>query len=148
MNFQNLLVPHDFSPDSEAALSAAIDLAKGLDATLHLLHVCQRPIEVLSPYGVAVPAPMMDEIRAAAAQHMESVAARAREAGITVNSLVREGAAAEQIALTAEEIGADLLVMGTRGRTGFHHVLLGSVTERTVRIAPCPVLTVKADATD
>jgi nucleotide-binding universal stress UspA family protein len=142
--FRTLLVAHDFSPDSDAALDRAIELAKALAADLHVVHVFQTPVEALSPYEIPMPPSLIDEVQAAARRRLDVVAAQAREAGIEVGAHVRDGSPAAQIVSLAREVGADLIVMGTRGLTGLPHVLLGSVAERTVRIAPCPVLTVKA----
>jgi nucleotide-binding universal stress UspA family protein len=146
--FHTLLVAHDFSADSDAALDRAIDLAKALGADLHVVHVFHPPVELLSPYEIPLPPSLIDEVQAAARRHLEDVAAKAGEAGAPVRAHVRDGSPAEQIESLAREIGADLIVMGTRGLTGLPHVLLGSVAERTVRIASCPVLTVKAAPPD
>jgi len=142
--FHTLLVAYDFSPDSEAALDRAIDLAKALDAALHLVHVFHPPVELLSPYEIPLPPSLVDEVQGAARRRLEEVTAKAAAAGTPARAHVRDGSPAEQIESLAREIGADLIVMGTRGLTGLPHVLLGSVAERTVRIASRPVLTVKA----
>jgi nucleotide-binding universal stress UspA family protein len=76
---------------------------------------------------------------------MDKWVAKVKSAGVAVESTVTPTAPVEAIERTAEEIGADLVVMGSRGLTGLKHVLLGSVAERTLRTAPCPVLTVKDD---
>jgi nucleotide-binding universal stress UspA family protein len=140
--FQTFLVPHDFSEDADAALEAALELARRLGAEIHLLHAYQQPIDVLSPYGVAIPPNIGPELRAAGLARLQQIAARA--SGVRIEAHVVEGPPAVVIAEQARAIGADLVVMGTRGRTGLRHLLLGSVAERTVRTAPCPVLTVKA----
>jgi nucleotide-binding universal stress UspA family protein len=146
--FHTLLMAHDFSADSDAALDLAVDLAKDVGADLHVVHVLHRPVEALSPYEIPLPPSLIDEVQAAARRRLEDVAAKAGEAGAPVRAHVRDGSPAEQIESLAREIGADLIVMGTRGLTGLPHVLLGSVAERTVRIASCPVLTVKAAPPD
>jgi universal stress protein A len=142
--FQTFLVPHDFSEDAEAALDAAIELARRLGAELHLLHAYQQPVDVLSPYGVAVPANIGPELRAAALARLRKIAEPI--SGLRCEAHAVEGPAAIVIAEQAQALGADLVVMGTHGRTGLRHLLLGSVAERTVRAAHCPVLTVKAPA--
>ena len=141
--FDTLLVATDFSADSDAALERAVDLARTLGAELHVVHVLHRPVEALSPYEIPLPPSLLDEVQAAARRRLEEVTAKAREAGVEAEGHVRDGSPAEQIDDLARELGADLIVMGTRGLTGLPHVLLGSVAERTVRIAGCPVLTVK-----
>ena len=139
--FQTFLVPHDFSDDAEAALEAAVELARRLDAQLHLLHVYQQPVDVLSPYGVAIPPNVGPELRAAAQSRLQKIAARI--SGVRIEVHVAEGPPALVITEQAQALAADLVVMGTHGRTGLRHLLLGSVAERTMRTAPCPVLTVK-----
>jgi universal stress protein A len=140
--FQTFLVPHDFSDDAEAALDAAVELARRLGAELHLLHAYQQPVDVLSPYGVAVPANIGPELRAAALARLREIAEPI--SGLKCQAHAVEGPAASVIAEQAQALGADLVVMGTHGRTGLRHLLLGSVAERTLRAAHCPVLTVKA----
>jgi nucleotide-binding universal stress UspA family protein len=142
--YQNLVVPHDFSDDAEAALDAAIALARQLGSELHLVHAYQQPADVLSPYGVAIPASVAPEIRESAERRLREVAARHEGAAVKIHLHVAEGVPWVVIDEAAREVGADLIVMGTRGLTGLRHLLLGSVAERTLRSASCPVLTVKA----
>jgi nucleotide-binding universal stress UspA family protein len=143
MEYRTLLVPLDFSDDSAAALQTAVDLARRLGAKLKLLHVYHRPTTVFEPYGVQPPPPMVAEVPEAAKRRIELELDKVREAGVEAEALVREGLPAEEIAAAATELGADLIVMGTRGLSGLKHVLLGSVAERTLRSAPCPVLSVR-----
>lgn len=142
--YARIVVPHDFSPAADAALEAAIGLAKALGSELHLLHVYHRPVEILSPYEVPLPQSVVEEIRSAAKTRLERALEPVRAAGLEATPHVVEGVPAEAIAETARSLPADLVVMGTRGLSGLKHVLLGSVAERTLRSAPCPVLTVKA----
>lgn len=141
---KTLLVPVDFSDDAGAALDMALELAGQLGATVHLLHVYHRPVEMLSPYGVALPPTVDREIRESAEKRLGVELEKARKSGVDCQAHVREGVAGLDIAETAKELGVDLIVMGTRGLTGVKHVLFGSVAERTVRMAECPVLSVKA----
>ena len=143
--YRVVLVPHDFSDDSSAALEMATSLAKKFGAVLHLVHVYHRPLEVFSPYGVALPESVVPEIRDGADRQLGELLEQVRAQGIDAEKHVCEGVPSLDIPAVAREIGADLIVMGTRGRTGLEHALLGSVTERTVRSAPCPVLSVKAE---
>jgi nucleotide-binding universal stress UspA family protein len=142
--FRKILVPIDFSTHASRALDMAIELAKAFGGKLHLLHCYQINVGAISPYGLVIPESFDRDIREAAtkqlAQWREKVIAQQVEADAEVSALFPS----EAIAATAERVGADLIVMGTRGLSGFKHVMLGSVAERTVRIAPCPVLTVKA----
>jgi len=139
--FQTFLVPHDFSEDADAALDLAVELARRFGSRLHLLHAYQQPVDVLSPYGAAVPGNIGPELRAAALARLRKLAVSIEGLQTEVHAV--EGPPAVVIAEQAEAIGADLVVMGTHGRTGLRHLLLGSVAERTLRSAPCPVLTVK-----
>jgi nucleotide-binding universal stress UspA family protein len=92
---------------------------------------------------VVIPESFDRECREAAERETKQWAEKAKAAGIEVKTTVTPSAPADAITLAAEETGADLIVMGSRGLTGLKHVLLGSVAERTLRTAPCPVLTVK-----
>jgi universal stress protein A len=141
--FRTILVPLDFSETSGAALEMAIRLAGEGGATLHLLHAYEIPLGTIPPYGVAVPASVLDEVRDAAARRLEKAVQRVEGAGVACRTHLVHAAPAEAIVEAAREMGADLIVMGTRGLAGVKHLLLGSVAERVVRQAPCPVLTTK-----
>ena len=142
---RKILAAVDFSEHSDHALDAAIALAKTFGAELDVIHAFDLPIPLMTPYEVAVPDSYLNEARSAAAQKLAAAAERVAGEGIQGKSHLREVPAAPAIAEAAEEIGADLIVMGTRGHTGLKHIVLGSVAERTLRIAPCSVLTVKGD---
>ena len=142
--FQKIVVPVDFSEHSARALDMAIDIAKASRGTLHLVHSYPIIPLLLSPYGVAIPPDLETGFREATDQQLREWASRASTAGLEVEIFTSSDAPSEAIAHHAEEIHADLIVMGTRGLTGLKHVVLGSVAERTIRHAPCPVLTVKA----
>lgn len=148
MRCNTILVPTDFSPHSEMALEHAIGLAKQFDGKVHLLHCYAVYVGAVSPYGIAVPRSYEKECREAAVDQIEEWVDKVKAAGIAVEMVVTPDAASDAIAATAEEIGADLIVLGSRGLTGLKHVLLGSVAERVVRTAPCPVLTVKQTDAD
>ncbi|UCE85850.1 MAG: universal stress protein [Deltaproteobacteria bacterium] len=141
---EKILVPVDFSASSAYALEYAIDLAKGMGARIHLLHAYSLPTQIVGPYEVApIPNDFFEQVRQSASKHLAQSREKVRAAGIECEASLTDGAPADAIAETAQEVGADLIVMGTRGHTGLKHVLLGSVAERTVRIAPCPVLTTR-----
>ena len=143
--FRTLLVAIDFSEHATAALEVAIGLVRGVEGgKLHLLHAYEVPLGAIPPYGVAIPESLLAQVRDAAARRLEKAVHKVEGVGVACETHLVHGAAAEAIAETAQALGADLVVMGTRGLTGVKHVLLGSVAERTVRQAPCPVLTVKA----
>jgi len=138
-----ILVAVDFSEHSGRALEMAIDLASQFGAQIDLVHAFDVPVPFVTPYEVAVPDTFMQEAREVAKKKLARELDRVVAAGIEAHSHLTEVPAATAIARVAEEIGADLLVMGTRGNAGLKHVLLGSVAERTLRHSPCPVLTVK-----
>jgi nucleotide-binding universal stress UspA family protein len=144
----NILVPIDFSEHSEKALEFAVILAKGLGARLELLHCYPINPGGISPYGIVLPENLDREMRDAASARMAEWRETAVDAGLDVDVTLTPAFPSESISAIAEEHGSDLIVMGTRGLTGLRHVLLGSVAERTLRIAPCPVVTVKHESND
>jgi nucleotide-binding universal stress UspA family protein len=125
-SIREILFPTDFSAASAAAGQTAADFARHFGAGLHVLHV------VPSGFDVKIPRPALQE------------AVVALGPGLTVTQLVESGIAAPAIVAYARAHRIDLIVMGTHGRTGFSHALLGSVAEAVVRRAPCRVLTVPA----
>ncbi len=137
----------DFSDPSRFAMEEAADLARTFRAQLTLVHVEEPP--PVMPVDMFIPAPAtfetvsVDVARCMAAWR-EVAAARA---GSPVRSSVRIGAPAEEILRFAREDAMDLVVLGTHGRTGLKHLVLGSVAERVVRQAPCPVLVVRTKET-
>jgi len=141
--FSKILVPTDFSDCSQAALRVALDLAASLGSRLRLLHVYPAPSLLFDPYGIQPAEPVLLEAPKAARQRLEREIEMASGAGVEIDGEVREGVPAPQIVEEAREWAADLIVIGTHGHTGLEHALLGSVAERSVRLAPCPVLTVR-----
>jgi nucleotide-binding universal stress UspA family protein len=141
MTIQHILVPIDFSPDADRALDYAIALAQTFQARLMLLHVLH-----LTPWvvGEVTAAPSLEAywqgVEADAQQQMQAARARVEHAGLFCDSLITQGVPYQTIVDLAGNRGIDLIVMGTHGRTGLLHVLLGSVAERVVQLAPCPVL--------
>jgi nucleotide-binding universal stress UspA family protein len=140
-----ILVPLDFSPQSAAALDRAVDFAKVFGAKIHLLHSYAVPVRGVMPYDFAVPDGVWDGIREAAGGKLEEFRQRVVSAGVETSSEVSPAMPSEAILAAADRIDADLIVMGTHGHTGLKHVLLGSVAERTIRLASCSVLTVKEE---
>ncbi len=135
---KHFLVPLDFSTHAQHALEYALELAKRLQARLTLLHVVHIP-----PLGEVDVSTYMHEVDAVARQSMQPYVQRLKEAGVEGTARIVHGVPWQQVVDTAQDIHADLIVMGTHGRTGLQHVLLGSVTEKVVRHAPCPVLVVR-----
>lgn len=140
---KRILVPTDFSPHARAALRLAAELAQKTGAALCLLHAYE-----LIPYVLPEGMPMFDptliaRLRDELGQQLSLARDEAKTSGVTeVETRLTEGNAAREIVRTAESWKADLVVMGTHGRTGIEHLLLGSVAEKVVRKAGCPVITV------
>ena len=149
MNVNTILVPTDFSADAEKALSTAKELAKLFGASIVILHAFHVSIPVVvSPMGgdYALPRGFYEDLQSEATARVERVAKELAAEGIAATGIALSDPASAAIVAQAGSLPADLIVMGTRGLTGLKHVVLGSVAERVVRTAPCPVLTVKADA--
>jgi nucleotide-binding universal stress UspA family protein len=142
-SFQNILVPTDFSDHSKAALESAIQIAKSFGSKIHLLHCYQIQAGGVSPYGIALPSEYFDDIREEASRQLNEWVEQVSSEGIEVESSLSSDFPSQEISVTAEKSGSDLIVMGTRGLAGIKHVMLGSVAERTLRISPCPVMTVR-----
>jgi nucleotide-binding universal stress UspA family protein len=140
---RRILVPHDFSDTASRALDYALDLAERLGSSVTVVHAYEIPVYGF-PEGPIVTAEMAGQIEAAAHGAIEAVAKRSKRTGVEVNFVLRQGPAWSEIQAVAKEIGADLVVIGSHGRRGLSRALLGSVAEKVVRTAPCPVLTVRA----
>lgn len=138
-----ILVPTDFGPPSAAALEYAVELAKRFDAReVVLMHAYQIPIVSFPDGAIVATAEMTSGIVDGANKELGKLASGTSNVNVAVRPLLREGDPADTIEKVAEQVGADLVVMGTRGRHGLARVLLGSVTERVVRTSKIPVLTV------
>ncbi len=140
---RKILVAVDFSEYAESVLDVAVEFAGQFNAELHLVHAFDVRIPLVTPYEVAIPTAFIEEAREAAASKLGALIRKVAAEGIPATSNLSEVPAASAIVDLAEELGVDLIIMGTRGHTGLKHVLLGSVAERTLRHAPCSVLTVK-----
>jgi nucleotide-binding universal stress UspA family protein len=141
---RTILVPIDFSPHSTKALEFAMDLARQCDAALHLLHALPLQPALIAPYGVVMPPDLEQACRSAAVKRLEELGEKVNAEGVEVELHESTAIPSEAIIGMADDLGADLIVMGTRGLSGLAHVLIGSVTDRVLRTATCPVLTVRA----
>jgi nucleotide-binding universal stress UspA family protein len=137
---RTILHPTDFSAGSDAAFRFAADLARDYDAKLVVLYALEPAIAIAGE-GALVPFDL-DELRAAARKRLDAI--RPAGNGLRLERVLREGPSAATVVAFAAELAADLIVMGTHGRTGLGRLFLGSVAEEVLRKAPCPVLTVKA----
>jgi len=139
-----ILVPLDFSPHATAVLEWAAHLAQEHQSRLVLLHVYHLPVEFQQLEGAYLPPDFWSTVKSEAEQTLARYADDLRGRGLEVEAVVREGYPASVIVDEATERHADLIVIGTRGLSGFKHLLLGSIAERVVQKAPCAVLTVKS----
>jgi nucleotide-binding universal stress UspA family protein len=144
-----ILVPTDFGAASSVALDYAIAIARRFGASLRLLHVVDDPCATAATWGSEIyigcgPA-LRDSLIDEAATKLSALLAQAEACGVAARSEVRLGWPAEVIAEAADAEAIDLIVMGTRGRKGLSHALIGSVAEKTVRESHCPVLAVHSD---
>ncbi len=142
---RRIVFASDFSSVSKRALGEALTLTKALDARLTLIHV-------VAPFAPPVPAQYLDPVtmdrldeqaRQWARDQMTKLVATARKAGVTAAATVQEGDPVGRIVGLARATRADLVVVGTHGRRGLSKLPLGSVAERVVMTAPCPVVTVR-----
>lgn len=140
-----ILVPTDFSATADAALDYAYVLAERLGATVEMLHVLDDPFvaDGMAAEAYISEAPALRTAMLREAQERLRHRAGPREGIPPVTTEVLFGHGARTIAEYAAERGVDLIVMGTHGRTGLAHLVLGSIAEQLVRTAPCPVLTVR-----
>jgi nucleotide-binding universal stress UspA family protein len=147
MAFQRILCPTDFSPPARAALGVAADLARASAGKLILLHVWQDAgAYALLPEGAIVLQSLAVEIPAEAERQLAEWKRSAEQLGApSVVTRLVEGPAWARIVEAVAPEGADLIVMGTHGRTGLKHALIGSVAEKVVRHASCPVLVTRTE---
>ena len=142
---RRILHATDFSKASSAAFKRAVDMAKGNRAELLLVHVLTAAVPMVADGYVSpqVYEDMANATRAYGQKHLDALVRKAKQTGVRVKGLLLEGIPHESIARAARSKKADLLVIGTHGRTGFAKLFLGSVASRVLAVAPCPVLTVR-----
>ena len=145
ITLRRILIPIDFSPHSEQALKYGVALAEKFEAELFLIHAFQDvsiyQTEVVS--GAPPIMPPVEQLTASARGAMERLVQEKNLRRFGTHTDIVEGAPVEEIVDYAKEKNIDLIVMGTHGRGWLAHVLMGSVAEKVVRKAPCPVLTVR-----
>jgi nucleotide-binding universal stress UspA family protein len=144
---RRILCPTDFSAFSGPSFERAVTLAAWYEAALTVLHVVPDTMAPASGLTRMANPVLLDPTLPAVIEHdLSCVVAPARRAGLRAEGELREGKPAAEIVRVAQELPADLIVMGTHGRSGFQRWVLGSVAETVLRRAPCPVLTVPAGA--
>ena len=144
MQFRHIMAPTDFSEYSKQAVTSALELAQKFGAKLTILHVIELP-----PYPVegyvppSLSATFMDDLERQATADLAQLVPEAAAANVEVARVIAVGTPYRKIIETAEAEQVDLIVMATAGRTGFSHLIMGSIAERVVRTATCPVLTIR-----
>jgi universal stress protein A len=147
MTAQHILVPTDFSEYADYALDYAMALATALPARLTLLHVIQlTPMTTGEMLGYSLEV-YLEAMESEAQKHMQALLNRVQQAGLQGETAIVQGVPFQLIVEMVESQDIDLIVMGTHSRTGLTHALMGSVAEKVVRLAPCPVL-VTRETTD
>ena len=151
--FKKILCPTDFSQPSYEALKVANELALHFSAELYLVHVL-APIPVITaattPMSAGAPGTSFDvvlyekELKSAAEKKLAEIVDQKLAKELKVQSFLAYGKAADEIVKIAEKEKVDLIIISTHGETGFRHLIFGSVAEKVVRHAQCPVLTIRA----
>ena len=140
---RTIVVATDFSEHADHALDYAVELATRLGASLHLIHSIHIPAMGVHEIGIAYNAMAIESMTRAAEAQLDARIARYHGRIEIETARCEVGDARDVIDRAAEQLGADLIVIGTHGRRGLKRMLLGSVAEAVVRTAPCPVLTVR-----
>jgi nucleotide-binding universal stress UspA family protein len=135
---RSILHPTDFSANSESAFQLALTLARDYGARLAVVHVAPPPLTV---YGDGLYSPLPANFDEGLKEKLNEF--EGRTGNVSLEKKLYEGDPASEILRAAHEFNADLIVLGTHGRSGLSRLLMGSVAEQVVRKAPCPVLTVK-----
>lgn len=150
MTIERILVPIDGSSGAQSALDYAVDLLPAHPAEL-LIVLAIEPIHLAVAGQVTLPGEnvgmLANEQQILAGEHLARLESDLRGRNLRVRTFLKRGSAEDVILATARREAADLIVMSTHARTGIAHALLGSITEKIVRNAPCPVLTVRGYAT-
>ncbi len=146
MAFRRILHPSDFSPASAPAFKKAVEIARANHARLLIVHVLPPVATVPDVYvATRIHEGLLRGHRALGQRQLDRLVAKARRTGVSASSLLLDfGVAYERIVRVAKSKRSHLIVMGTHGRTGFAKLMLGSIAERVVMMAPCPVVTVRA----
>ena len=143
LEIKRVLVPTDFSPTSEKAVRYAVDLAKAFGAEVVLLHVFDsRVVENIYHIHQLSPERAREEMQRSAEHEMGKLLSADWGAGVALTARYAEGVPPICVKEEAEAVSADLIVMGTHGRTGIAHLLYGSTAQGVAHGAPCPVLTI------
>jgi len=148
-DFKNILYAVDFSESSDYAFGYAFSLARKFSARLNIIHVINEPVDLRGFYVPHISFEKLEEeIEQGAQKMMESFCRSHIRDYEQVSTFIVPGIPYDEIIKKAAEISADLIVMGTHGRSGLDHVLFGSTAEKVVRKSKIPVMTVRCEETD
>lgn len=149
---QPILVPTDFSRNANTALDVAYQIALRTKSEIVLLNVCQTNDYADTTLGIgfdkSIAQDYVDKVQKSVGDALKDITAQEKYAGVVIHAAIEFGNLSSQIATTAERIDAQLIVMGTKGAHGVSEMLIGSNTERVIRTAACPVLTVPSNTTN
>jgi universal stress protein A len=137
---KKILAPTDFSPYSTQALDYAALIAKSFKAEITLMHIIESPTYSITDTLIWVD--HSEALKTTASALLENLSKELAKKGLSVATYLVTGIPYREIVKKSQQDKVDLIVMGTHGRTGMEHLLLGSVAEKVLRLAPCPVLTV------
>ena len=147
---QTIVVPTDFTARADRAVDYAAALARSLEASVHLVHIIEEPFFVGGEWDLYVrdASEVRERLYADKWSRLSAIAERLEKQSLPITTEIRRGSAVDGIIGAAMAAGADLIVMSTHGRSGVPHLLLGSVAERVIRGAHCPVLAVRESPRD
>ncbi len=148
LELRQILVPVDFTETSERALSYAVEVARKFEASITVLHAYQIPVYGFPDGAYITAADVAAQLSTAAQGRLDSIIESQKLAGVPIVSVLRDGVAWEEINAVAQEIKADLIIIGTHGRRGLARALLGSVAENVIRTAKIPVLVIHGPRDD
>lgn len=147
--FKKIMCATDFSDASFAALQSSVEMAAYFDAEIFVVHIAPK-LQGIPPdplYAFEGPQEYERLLKTDAEQQLQELIAQRVPKEVKSQAIIRQEEAAEGILQVAEEIGVDVIVIATHGRTGWRHLVFGSVAERVIREASCPVLVIQASKT-
>jgi nucleotide-binding universal stress UspA family protein len=142
LQLRQILVPVDFTDTSDRALSYAVELARKFDASITVVHAYQIPVYGFPDGAYITAADVAAQISTASQGRLDAIIESQKLSNIPMTGILRDGVAWEEINAVAQEIRADLIIIGTHGRRGLARALLGSVAENVIRTAKIPVLVI------
>lgn len=144
IQIKSVLCPTDFSPQSQTATQTALEFARRFNAKLMLLYIIEDPVIYL-PMMESFPLPSQEQMETYAEERLENWVPTSDRGDLQIQHFWVHGNPTDEIVKFAAKSKADIIVMGTHGRSGVPHLLLGSVAENVCRHAPCPVLTCRPE---